>query len=63
MAVPAPFVGASPIVGASLLPPTIDFRPQFGCEFLTVPSMLFIDLTTLNRSGVRQQSTLSATLR
>jgi len=25
--------------------------------------MLFIDLTTLNRSGVRQQSTLSATLR
>jgi len=42
---------------------TFDFRPQFGCEFVSMPSVLFIDLTTLNRSGVRHQSTLSATLK
>jgi hypothetical protein len=41
---------------------TFDFRPQFGCEFLSVPQLLFIDLTTLNRAGIRHQTTLTATL-
>jgi hypothetical protein len=42
---------------------TFDFSPQFGCGLVSVPSLLFIDLTTLNRGGVRHQSTLTATLR
>lgn len=53
--------------GSTLVPRgatrAFDFRPQFGCGFLTAPSLLLIDLTTLNRSGVRHQSTLTATLR
>ena len=42
---------------------TFDFSSQFGCGLVSVPSLLFIDLTTLNRGGVRHQSTLTATLR
>lgn len=42
---------------------SFDFTSQFGCGFLSVPSLLYIDLITLNRSGVTHQSTLTATLR
>jgi len=42
---------------------TFDFNAPFGCGLLSVPSLLFVDLITLNRSGVRHQSTLTATLR
>jgi hypothetical protein len=42
---------------------TFDFEPRFGCEFLSVPNLLFIDLSTLHRDGVRHQSTLTATLK
>jgi hypothetical protein len=42
---------------------TFDFNPTFGCGFISVPSLLVIDLSILNRGGVRQGSTLSAALR
>ena len=42
---------------------TFDFNPTFGCGFISVPSLLVIDLSILNRGGVRRVSTLSAALR
>lgn len=42
---------------------TFDFRSQFGCGLLSLPSSLFVDFVTLNRLGVSHQSTLNAVLR
>ena len=42
---------------------TFDFTPTFGCGFISVPSLLVIDLSILNRGGVRRGSTLSAAFR
>ena len=42
---------------------TFDFTPTFGCGFISVPSLLMIDLSILNRGGVRRGSTLSAAFR
>ena len=42
---------------------TFRFNPRFGCGFLSVPSLLVIDLSILNRSGVRHRSTMTAAIR
>ena len=53
--------------GSTLVPGggtrTFAFKPQFGCGLATVPSNLFVDFITLNRSGVAHPSTLTAVLR
>ena len=36
------------------------FTPRFGCGFVSVPSQLFVDLTFVNRDGVRRGSALTA---
>ncbi len=42
---------------------TFRFSPQFGCGFISVPSLLVIDLSVLNRSGVSHRNRLTAFVR
>ena len=42
---------------------TFHFSPRFGCGFSSLPTLLVVDLSFLNRSGSRHRSTLTASVR